>query len=335
MSGDLRPETISILCYDVMGVNVRAQLRTRNKKQVVTRSEVRREDRLDLAAVETTLRQAVGDRAVVEDHIAPMTAARLAATLEVDAPRAGEALPPGWHMIFCLEAPRRAELDADGLPRGFKLIPPVDLPRRLFGGARLSFHAPLAVGETIRCESELADAKVRSTSTAHLAIATLRHRFFGADGLAVVEEQDIVHLQPIDGAREKAAPPLDPDPTPTWQREILPDEISLFRFSALTFNSHRIHYDRSYTVGIENLPNLIVQGKFIALQLLETVRQFAPEAAVAEFEYRSTRPLYAGSPCKLAAKLGSANGDLKLWAQNADEKVVQAASMKLAISGRQ
>ena len=290
---------------------------------------------MDLAAVETTLRQALGDRAVVEDHVAPMTVARLAATLEVDAPRMGEVLPPGWHMIFCLEAPKRSELDADGLPRGFKLIPSVDMPRRMFGGARLSFHGPLAVGETIRCESELVDAKMRSTAAAHLAIATLRHRFFGAAGLAAVEEQDIVHLQPIEGARGKSAPPADSDPTSTWQRDILPDEIMLFRFSALTFNSHRIHYDRSYTVEIEKLPNLVVQGKLIALHLLETVRQFAPEAAVAEFEYRSTRPLYAGAPCKLAARLGSAGGDLKLWAQNADEKVVQTASMKLAVSGRQ
>ena len=85
-------------------------------------------------------------------------------------------------------------------------------------------------------------------------------------------------------------------PAATWQRDILPDEITLFRFSALTFNSHRIHYDRSYTAGTEKLPNLVVQGKFIALQLLETVRHFAPEAAVAQFEYRSTRPLYAGTP---------------------------------------
>jgi 3-methylfumaryl-CoA hydratase len=290
---------------------------------------------VDLAAIETVLRRAVGDRATVEDHIAPVTVARLAATLEAEAPRMGEALPPGWHMIFGLDAPQRSELEADGLPRGFKLIPPVDMPRRMFGGARISFHAPLAVGETVRCESELADAKMRSTGAGHLAIATLRHRFFGAAGLAVVEEQDIVHLQPIDGARETPARPAEPEPEPTWQRDIVPDEIALFRFSALTFNSHRIHYDRTYATGVEKLPNLVVQGKFIALQLIETVRRFAPEAAVAGFEYRSTRPLFAGTRCKLAAKLGASGGDVKLWAQNADEKIVQAASMKLAITGRQ
>ncbi len=287
---------------------------------------------LDLAAIETNLRRAIGGRAVIEDFAAPIMTTRLAATLEVDAPRPGDALPPGWHMIFCLDAPSRSELDVDGLPRGFKLIPPVDMPRRMFGGARLSFHAPLVVGEPIRCESELGDVKVRSTATAHLAIATLRHRLFGAAGLAVVEEQDIIHLSPIEDGREKAAAPADPGPLPAWQRDILPDQIMLFRFSALTFNSHRIHYDKPYAIEVERLPNLVVQGKLIALHLLETVRRFVPEAAVAQFEYRSTRPLYAGTRCTLA---GSPSGaDLRLWAQNADGKVVQAASMKLAASGR-
>jgi 3-methylfumaryl-CoA hydratase len=288
-----------------------------------------------MAVIETALRQAIGRRAAIDDYVAPVIVARLAATLEVDAPRAGDALPPGWHMIFGLEVPRRADLDTDGLPRAFNLIPHVDMPRRMFGGARLSFHAPLMVGQPLRCESELADAKVRSTAGAHLAIATLRHRFFGPDGLAVVEEQDIVHMQPIEGGQEKAAAPPAPMPAPDWQHDIVPDEIMLFRFSALTFNSHRIHYDRPYSASVERLPNLVVQGKLIALHLLETVRRFAPEADVAQFEYRSTRPLYAGGRCKLAATLASSRADVRLWAQNADEKVVQAASIKLAMPGRQ
>jgi 3-methylfumaryl-CoA hydratase len=142
-------------------------------------------------------------------------------------------------------------------------------------------------------------------------------------------------MQPIDGRQEKPAPPPDPMPVPEWQRDIVPDEIMLFRFSALTFNSHRIHYDQPYSVAVEKLPGLLVQGKLIALHLLETVRHFAPEAKVAQFEYRSIRPLFAGGPCKLAATLASSSADVRLWAQNADEKVVQSASIKLATPGRQ
>ena len=209
-----RPQTISILFYDMSGVNVRAADQSRrSQRRDAKTARLPREETLDLAAIETTLRQAIGRRAVIEDYVAPMMVARLAATLEVDAPRVGRSVAARMaHDLL----PRSAEAGANSIPTDCRaastLIPPVDMPRRMFGGARLSFHAPLTVGQTLRCESELADAKVRSTATAHLAIATLRHRFFGSDGLAVVEEQDIVHMQPIDGGHEKAAPPADPMP---------------------------------------------------------------------------------------------------------------------------
>ncbi|HZD61275.1 MAG TPA: hypothetical protein VE200_00625, partial [Xanthobacteraceae bacterium] len=133
---------------------------------------------MDLETLETGLRRAVGQRKVTEDYVAASLVERLAVTLDCDlpTPRIGEALPPGWHTIFCLQAPCRTDLGDDGLPRQYDLIPPVAMQRRLFGGARLEFHGRLIVGEPVRCESELSDAKVRSTATAHLAIATLRHR---------------------------------------------------------------------------------------------------------------------------------------------------------------
>jgi 3-methylfumaryl-CoA hydratase len=295
---------------------------------------------MDAGALEAGLRQAVGRRKVVEDYVAPALVERLAATLDCTAPRAGEALPPGWHTIFCLQAPPRADLGDDGLPLRYDLIPPVPMQRRLFGGARLEFHEPLAVGASVRCESELADVKVRSNATAHLAIATLRHRFFGSSGLAVVEEQDIIHMEPIrgdasnggtkTGDTEKAARASEPPPAPTWQRRIAPDALTLFRFSALTFNSHRIHYDALYAASVEKLPGLVVQGKLIALQLLETVRRAAPHADLEQYAYRSTRPLFAGGRCTLAAKLGEAGTDVQLWAANDAGAVVQTASLTLA-----
>jgi hydroxyacyl-ACP dehydratase HTD2-like protein with hotdog domain len=290
---------------------------------------------MDLEAVEASLRQAVGRCKVVEDHVAPALVERLAATLESPAPRAGEALPPGWHTIFCLQAPPRSALGDDGLPRRYDLIPPVAMQRRLFGGARLEFHRPLLVGEPVRCESELSDVKVRSTGAAHLAIATLRHRFFGSAGLAVVEEQDIIHLQPVgsgkktDGA-EQAASPSEPRPAPTWRRAMTPDALTLFRFSALTFNSHRIHYDAPYAEGVEKLPGLVVQGKLIALQLLETVRRAAPEADPRQYAYRSARPLYAGACCTLAVQVGETGADARLWAEDDAGAVVQTASLRFA-----
>ena len=120
----------------------------------------------------------------------------------------------------------------------------------------------------------------------------------------MVEEQDIIHMQPISGGKEKAGGPARPGRRRRGSVHH-PDAITLFRFSALTFNSHRIHYDAPYANGVEKLPGLVVQGKLIALQLLETVRHFAPDAELAQYEYRSTRPLYSGMRCTLAVQLGS------------------------------
>jgi 3-methylfumaryl-CoA hydratase len=304
------------------------------------------EERMDLQAVEADLRRAIGRRKVVEDHVAPALVERLAVTLESDTapPRSGEALPPGWHTIFCLQAPPKAGLGEDGLPRQYDLIPPVAMQRRMFGGARMEFHQPLVVDEPVRCESELSDVKVRSTATAHLAIATLRHRFFGSAGLAVVEEQDIIHMEPIggdqkNGGTEKAGATGEPRPVPssqptcsqpTWQRAMTPDALTLFRFSALTFNSHRIHYDAPYAESVEKLPGLVVQGKLIALQLIETVRRAAPEAALRQYAYRSARPLYVGVRCTLAVKLGDSGSDASMWAQDDAGAIVQTASLTFA-----
>ncbi len=287
---------------------------------------------MDLAALEAGLRQAVGRRKVVEDRVAPSLVERLAATLECEspAPHAGQALPPGWHTIFCLQAPARAELGDDGLPQHYDLIPRVSMQRRLFGGARLEFHRPLVIGEPVRCESDLSDVKVRSTATAHLAIATLRHRFFGGRGLALVEEQDIIHMEPIGGGTEKVGSPREARPAPTWQRTITLDALTLFRFSALTFNSHRIHYDAPYANGVEKLPGLVVQGKLIALELLETVRRAAPGAELTRYAYRSSRPLYAGARCTLAVQLGSTGSNARLWAEDDAGIVVQTASLTFA-----
>jgi 3-methylfumaryl-CoA hydratase len=292
---------------------------------------------MDLAAVEADLRRAVGTRKVIEDYVAPALVERLAVTLECeDAPaRAGAALPAGWHTIFCLQAPARSQLGEDGLPRRYDLIPPVPMQRRLFGGARLEFQAPLVVGDKVTCESELADVKLRSTAGAHMAIATLRHRFFGSAGLAVVEEQDIVHLQPIatipeDSRKTGNDAEAEPAPAPTWQRTLTTDSLTLFRFSALTFNSHRIHYDAPYAEGVEKLPGLIVQGKLIALALIETVRRAVPAAIPSTFRYRSSRPLYAGTRCTLAARLGDSGRDTQLWAQDETGALVQTASLTFA-----
>lgn len=287
---------------------------------------------MDLTAIEATLKAAVGKPRSREDYVSPAVVERLAVTLEspLPAPRSGEFLPAGWHTVFCLQAPPRAALGPDGMPATFDQIPAVPMQRRMFGGARLTFHAPLVVGQPISCESELIDAKVRTSAAGHMAIATLRHRYFGATGLAVAEEQDIIFLEPIAGSAEKSANAPEPKPAPTWTRRIDADPILLFRFSALTFNSHRIHYDAPYSAAAEKLPGLIVQGKLIALHLLENVRAAAPGARLTRLDYRSGRPLFAGAPFSLSASLDAAGTAAKLWADDDNGRTVQTASVEFA-----
>ena len=286
---------------------------------------------MDLTAIEASLRAAIGQRRTSEDLVVPALVERLAVTLEssLPVPRAGDVLPAGWHTIFCLKAPARAELGADGLAKGFDLIPPVPMQRRMFGGARARFQGPLVVGEPVRCESELIDAKVRTGPAGHLAIATLRLRYSGPAGLAVEEEQDIIHMEPSPsaGGRVSATPRPEPLPPVAWQRRVSDDPVMLFRFSALTFNSHRIHYDLPYCIEVEKIPGLIVQGKLIGLHLLETVRAGAPSARVTQFDYRSGRPLYAGRGCVLKAALEEAGARARVWAEDGRGEIVQTASI--------
>jgi 3-methylfumaryl-CoA hydratase len=288
---------------------------------------------MDSAVIEADLRRGIGRRKVTQDFVSPALVDRLAKTLECDGepPRSGEALPAGWHTIFCLHAAARGELGEDGLPLAYELIPQVPMQRRLFGGARLEFHAPLIVGEDVTCESELSNVKLRSTPAALMAIATLRHRFSGPAGLAAVEEQDIIHLQPLGGndKDEDRKPTGDSKvpPTPSLQRAFAPDPITLFRFSALTFNSHRIHYDAPYAEAAEKLPKLIVQGKLIALSLIEVARRALPAAVIKSFQYRSSRPLFVGVPCMLAANVDEGSQTAQLWAQDESGAVVQTASL--------
>ena len=138
---------------------------------------------MDPAIIEADLRRGIGRRKVTQDFISPALVDRLSKTLECDddPPASGEALPAGWHTIFCLHAAARGELGADGLPLTYDLIPQVPMQRRLFGGARLEFHAPLIVGEKVTCDSELSDVKLRSTSDGtngcrHTASSFLRCR---------------------------------------------------------------------------------------------------------------------------------------------------------------
>ncbi|WP_037823499.1 FAS1-like dehydratase domain-containing protein [Streptomyces sp. NRRL B-24720] len=208
----------------------------------------------------------------------------------------GDALPPLWHWLHLLDRPAQADLGEDGHPRDGLFLPPLPERRRMFGGGRLEFHAPIRVGDLVTRRSEVASVRTRKGGSGWLLLVTVRHGFYVEGELRTTEEQDIVYKQPDTAPGPTASAPVPAaaeQPRAPWSFSLLPAPTLLFRFSALTYNAHRIHYDRDYARDVEGYPDLVVHGPLLALALLELPRRFAPERTVTSFAFRSKAPLFA------------------------------------------
>jgi 3-methylfumaryl-CoA hydratase len=241
----------------------------------------------------STLRDWIGRSETRSDLIAATPVAALSATLDRDdpAPVPGTALPPLWHWLYFTPLTRQSEIGEDGHARRGGFLPPVPLPRRMWAGGRLEFLQPLRVDETVERTSTIKDVTVKQGRSGALVFVCVQHVFQTAQGLALREEHDIVYRDaPLPGA-----PVPDPAPAPRdeqFSREIVPDPVLLFRYSALTFNGHRIHYDRSYVTRVEGYPGLIVHGPLIATLLLDLLRRNLPSATVKRFSFKAVRPTF-------------------------------------------
>jgi len=264
-------------------------------------------------------------------HAAPLRG--LSATLDRDdaPPQAGTPVPPLWHWLFFLSQARQSELGADGHPRRGGFLPPVPLPRRMWAGGRLRWEAgnPLAVGEAVQRESRIASVERKKGRTGELVFVVVNHRFSNAKGLALQEEHDIVYRD--------APAPGEPAPAPAWaeqgapwQREVLPDDVLLFRYSALTFNGHRIHYDRSYVTQEEGYPGLVVHGPLIATLLVDLVRRQRPDAQLLAFDFKAQRPMFDGRPFTLHGAPSDDGRQVRLWAADHEGFLAMRANATLA-----
>jgi 3-methylfumaryl-CoA hydratase len=276
------------------------------------------------------LQEWIGRSETRQDVVTAVPMAALAATLDrADAPpQPGDVLPPLWHWLYFLATDRQSALGSDGHARRGGFLPPVALPRRMWAGGRLEFHRPLRVGEAITRVSRILDIKLKQGRTGPLAFVLVRHEISNASGLALTEEHDIVYRaqpRPGDAAPTRVAAPLDHD----WERVIHPDDVLLFRYSALTFNGHRIHYDRRYATEVEGYPGLIVHGPLVATLLLDLLRHSLPEASVARFEFRSVTPLFDTSPFSVCGESGS-DRLIRMWAQNSSGDLAMEAQVFLA-----
>ena len=272
------------------------------------------------------LRSWIGRQEVLEDRLGLFPVAALSATLDRDdaAPADGDVLPPLWHWLYFLPRARQSEIGADGHPQRGGFLPPVDLPRRMWAGGRLRFHAPLRLGEAVRRVSTIVDVTAKSGRAGELVFVLVRHEISGPDGLAVSEEHDIVYRSAPAGGDAPLAPRAVPEGA-VWRRDILPDDVLLFRYSALTFNGHRIHYDRRYVTGEEGYPGLIVHGPLIATLLVDLVRRNSGRA-IASFRFRAVSPLFDIAPF---AVCGRPEGDaVALWAQGAAGQLAMEAEAR-------
>lgn len=277
-----------------------------------------------------TLQDWIGNTETLQDQVNPTPMAALAATLDQDIPppQVGDALPPLWHWLYFLPIHRQSELGPDGHAQRGGFLPPVPLPRRMWAGGRFRFHQPLRVGESIRRTSTILRVDEKQGRSGPLVFVLVQHEIHSPAGLAIVEEHDIVYREmPAPGA--SAAPPTAAPTDPLWTQTLHPDDVLLFRYSALTFNGHRIHYDRRYVTEVEGYPGLVVHGPLVATLLLELVRRQQPGAVVSGFRFRAVRPLFDIAPFSVCGRPLEDN-TVTLWAQDAAGYLCMEATATLA-----
>lgn len=265
------------------------------------------------------LRAWIGRSETVRDVVGPAPVIALNATLDrpAIAVEDGLELAPLWHWLYFLPAHRQSEIGPDGHAKRGGFLPPVPLPRRMWAGSQFEFRSPIRVGERVTRTSTIDDVDTKEGRSGKLVFVKVRHevRCDAQAQPALVEFHDIVYRA------AKRATDVDPPPTKApedaaWQREIVPDDVLLFRYSALTFNGHRIHYDRRYVTQVEGYPGLIVHGPLIATLLMDLLRRNLPDAVVGGFRFKAVRPTFDLHPFKVNGALLADGKTVRLWAQD-------------------
>ena len=268
----------------------------------------------------------VGKSETVTDVISAWPVKALSAALDRDDPRSkrGDPVPPGWHWLYFLDARRAGELGRDGHPRRGGFLPPVALPRRMWAGGRIEFIQPIRIGSEAQRKSEIASVEHKRGNSGDLVFVTVRHLISGDDGPAVREEHDIVY--------RSAAQPGDPTPKTksapaqaAWRISLTADPVLLFRYSALTFNGHRIHYDIDYARQDENYPGLVVHGPLQTTLLLELCRKHE-RRPIKKLDYRALHPVFHTERFTVNGSPAGDGSSALLWTANAAENYAMTAT---------
>jgi 3-methylfumaryl-CoA hydratase len=273
----------------------------------------------------------------VEDLATATPYAALAATLDWPAPDgaqrppAGTALPYLWHWLYFLPIYPQSEIGPDGHAKRGGFLPPVPLPRRMWAGSDFAFHEPLLIGDALSRTSTIVDVKEKSGRTGSLIFVKVRHevRRNGAQTVALTEHHNIVYRD-APAPADVAPPPQAAPAESAWERPIVPDDVLLFRYSALTFNGHRIHYDRKYVTEVEGYPGLIVHGPLIATLLMDLLRRQQPAAQVLRFEFKAVRPTFDIHPFSVHGQPSADGKTVHLWGRDHEGWLTMDATATLA-----
>ena len=252
----------------------------------------------------------IGSSESIPDNLDVGHAARIAATLGEPAPGVGDPLPPLWQWAFFITPVGMDGVGTDGHPARGGFLPPANDRNRMWAGGRVTFHQPLRAGIPAERRSTVIDVREKTGRTGSLLFVTVRHEFHQEGVIAIEEEQDIVYRQP--------SPPkltgTEAAPESQWRENVTPSPVLLFRYSAVTFNGHRIHYDYPYVTEAEGYPGLVVHGPLIATLMLAAFRHAHPKARLDHFSYRGLRPLVSPASFDVAGRVAEP-GQADLWAE--------------------
>ena len=277
---------------------------------------------------EARLQDWVGRSQEVADTIHPLHVRAFSATLNRPlAATPGERLPELWHWLYFLPTVPRSEIGPDGHPKRGGFLPPVALDRRMWAGGRLTFHGELRVGDAVTQRSEILKVSEKEGRAGRMVFVTVRHETSSPRGLAIEEEQDIVYVAMPDAW--VPPPPVPPPADAAWAEEVPVDTVLLFRFSALTFNAHRIHFDLPYATAVEKYPGLVVHGPLQAMLLMDLARRHMSDHQPAGFTFRGVRPLFHFERLQLLGR-PAAEGGHELFTANGEGATTMQASIRWA-----
>jgi 3-methylfumaryl-CoA hydratase len=279
------------------------------------------------------LRKQLGRKIEDEDVVTAAPIKAMICTFDRDerVPAPGEPIAPGWHLCFLHSFARRAALSKDGAAAEGGVLPRIPLPRRMYAGSTFTFDGDIRMGDKLRRELEFTDIQLRQGSTGTLIVTTQTRRIFTPRGLALSEAANTVFREEVKAGEKSGVPVREAAPAGApWRRTITPDPVMLFRYSAVTFNPHRIHYDRTYCLEVEGYPGLVVHGPFAQQCLFDLLRDSMPGRRVNTFSVRARAPLFDTAPFDVIGRPTKDGNGAELWTVTPKGTIATQATATLA-----